>query len=133
MTFLRDHVGISITAAIAAMSLSSPGHAVDIDQLLGRWSSPDLDECAYADDSEGAPLKIEQDAEGTHIGNYGWLCTVQSWTARGDFLVGQARECGQEGGDDPFDQEFTLGLNDKDQLLMSDTDTTAYRRCPAAK
>lgn len=120
------------SAAIAAMVCAAPAHALEIEQVLGRWSSPDLDECQYADDSEGAPLKIERNAEGTHIGNYGWLCTVKDWTKDGGFLTGTARNCGQEGGDDSFDETFVLGLSSKGELLMARDATDGLRRCPAA-
>ncbi len=119
-------------AAIASMVFAAPVHAVEIQQLLGRWSSLELDECQYADDSEGAPLAIRQQDGETLIGNYGWLCGVKDWKKDGNFLVGSAKDCGMEGGDDTFDQDFVLGLNDKDQLLMSKEDKTGLRRCPAA-
>jgi hypothetical protein len=125
-------IGFS-AAAIASVAAMPSARAVEIEQLLGRWSVLEYDECAYPDDSEAAPLKISKDEDGTHIGNYGWLCTVRDWTKDGSFLVGTARDCGAEGGDDPFDQEFQLGLNDKDELLMSKDDTTGLRRCPAAQ
>lgn len=121
------------TVVIVTMAVAGPARAVEIDQLLGRWSSLDLDECQYADDSEGAPFSIHKDEDGTHLGNYGWLCTVKDWKQDGSFLVGFAKDCGSEGGDDPFEQQFRLGLNDQDRLLMSDTDTTGLRRCPAVQ
>ncbi len=121
------------TAVIASMTSASSAYAVEIEQLLGRWSVTEYDECQYADDSEGAPLKLERDAEGTHIGNYGWLCTVKAWTKDGDFLLGSAKDCGSEGGDDTFDEDFVLGLNAQDRLLMSRDDKTGLRRCPAVQ
>ena len=36
-----------------------------------------------------------------------------------------------EGGDDTFDETFVLGLNGKDELLMSADATDGLRRCPA--
>lgn len=123
-----------LLAPFVVIVISSPAPAVEIGQLLGRWSSTELDECAYPDDSEGAPLKIARDEQGTHIGNYGWLCTVTEWTKDGDFLVGKAVGCGMEGGDDTFDETFVLGLNAKDQLLMSEEEGAAgLRRCPPVK
>ena len=127
---LHSSIGFASLAA-AAMACAVPAAAVELDQLIGRWSSPDLDECQYGDDSEGAPLQIRHDADGTAIGNYGWVCVVKDWTKDGDFLVGAARDCGQEGGDDPFEETFVLGLNGKDELLMSKDATAGLRRCPA--
>ncbi|MFO1123247.1 MAG: hypothetical protein U1F47_13125 [Hyphomicrobiales bacterium] len=123
------------TAAFAGLALTMPAKAVEIQQLLGRWSSPDLDECGEPDNSEGAPLSIRLESGEVWIGNYGWLCSVPvgDWRADGDFLTGSARACGQEGGDDPFDQDFRLGLDKQDRLLMVDGETTTtLRRCPAA-
>ena len=121
-----------LTAAATAIAFASPAPAVEIDRLVGRWSSPDFDECQYADVSEGAPIRIVLDEQGTHIGNYGWLCTVKEWKQDGDFLMGEAKACGQEGGDDPFDEVFRLGLDGEDRLVMSDGGT-ALRRCPVAQ
>ncbi len=125
---------IGLTAVAIAMALASPARAVEIDRLTGRWSSLDLDECQYPDDSEAAPLRIEHDADATHIGNYGWLCTVSDWKRDDGDLVGEAKACGQEGGDETFDQAFRLGLDGGDRLIMTDGGTvTALRRCPAAQ
>ena len=121
-----------LTAVAAALITTAPAQAVEIERLVGRWSSPDFDECQYADDSEGAPLRIVLDEQGTHIGNYGWLCIVKEWKQDGDFLVGEARACGQEGGDDPFDEAFRLGLDGEDRLVMSDGGAT-LRRCPVVQ
>ena len=130
------HTSMSLTtAALAGLALALPVEALEIEQVLGRWSDPDLDECVYADDSEGAPLKIRREGDEIYVGNYGWLCSVAvaEWKKDGAFLVGEAKACGMEGGDDTFDQVLVLGLNDKDQLLLTkDPTAAALRRCPAA-
>lgn len=118
----------STVAVIAAMATNA--QAVEIDQLVGRWSSQELDECQYPDDSEGAPLQIRQQDGETWIGNYGWLCGVTDWKKDGDFLVGSAKDCGMEGGDDTFNEDFVLGLKGKDELLMAKDATDGLRRCP---
>jgi hypothetical protein len=125
---------IGLTAAIAAMAIAVPARAVELDQLVGRWSSLEHDDCQYADDSEGAPLAIRREGDEIWIGNYGWLCSVPAadWKRDGDFLAGSAKDCGMEGGDDTFDENFVLGLNGKDQLLMVKDATGGMRRCPAA-
>lgn len=122
------------TAIIATMASVQPAHAVKLEQLFGRWTISEYDECQYADDSEGAPLQIRRENGEIWIGNYGWLCSVPEadWKKDGDFLVGAAKDCGQEGGDDPFDETFVLGLSPKDELLMAKDATTGYRRCPPA-
>jgi hypothetical protein len=120
-------------AAIVTMASAGPAHAVEIGQLLGRWSAPDLEECQYADDSEGAPLQIRREQGETLIGKYGWLCSVKDWKTDGDFLTGTSKGCGQEGDGETFDTDFRIGLNAQDQLMMVDGDiTNIYRRCPAA-
>ncbi len=128
--------GMSMTtAAIAGLALALPAQALELEQLLGRWSALDRDECAYADDSEGAPLSIRREGDEIYVGNYGWLCSVPAaeWQTDGTFLVGDARACGMEGGDDTFDEVLVLGLNDKDQLLLTkDPAAQGLRRCPAA-
>ncbi len=126
--------GVTV-AAIAMAAAVSPARAVEIEQLLGRWSVSEYDECQYADDSEGAPLHIRREGSEILIGNYGWLCSVPEadWKKDGDFLVATAKECGQEGGDDPFDENFELGLSDKDELLMAKDATSGLRRCPAVQ
>jgi hypothetical protein len=120
-------------AAIVMMASTSPAYAVELDQLLGRWSIAEYDECSAADDSEGAPLRLRREGDEIWIGNYGWLCSVpvSEWKKDGEFLVGAAKECGQEGGDDPFDETFVLGLNSKGELLMARDATDGLRRCPA--
>ena len=122
-----------LTVAITSLALSASARAVEIEQLLGRWSSTEFDECQYADDSEGAPLHIRQENGETLISNYGFLCSVKDWKQDGDFLVGSAKACGMEGGEDTFDETYRLGLNDKGELLMSETETTGLRRCPAVQ
>ena len=118
-------------ATMALTVVTTPqARALEIDQLVGRWSSTALDECVYPEDSEGAPLRIIRSEGGTEIGNYGWLCTVKSWTKDGDFLVGEAKACGQEGDGETFDDSFVLGLNAKGELLMSKDSTDGLRRCP---
>lgn len=121
-------------AAIATLALAPAAHAVELEQLLGRWSSLELDECIYPADSEAAPLQVRQEGNDIWIGNYGWLCSVPvtDWKKDGDFLSASARACGQEGGDDTFDQDFLLGLSADDRLLMARDDKTGLRRCPAA-
>jgi len=128
------HGHIAVTAAaIVSMALSSVARALEVEQIVGRWSGAEYDECVHPDDSEAAPLRIAHDADGTHIGNYGWLCTVKEWKMDGDFLVGSAKDCGQEGGDDTFDENFTLGLNARDELIFSKDGTAGLRRCPAVQ
>jgi hypothetical protein len=130
------HTSLSLTtAALAGLALTLPAQALEIDQLLGRWSGLDVDECVYADDSEGAPLNIRREGDEIYVGNYGWLCSVPvaEWKKDGAFLVGEAKACGMEGGDDTFDEVLVLGLNDKDQLLLAkDPTAEGLRRCPAA-
>ena len=123
--------GAILGSTVAVFTLmAADAQAIEIEQLLGRWSSAELDECQYPDNSEGAPLAIRaQDGE-TLIGNYGWLCSVKNWTKDGDFLVGAATGCAQEGGDDTFDEEFVLGLSHKDELLMAKDAAQGLRRCP---
>lgn len=121
-------------AAIASMAVLPPAHALDVDRVLGRWSGMEYDDCGHADDSEGAPLKIWREGDETLIGNYGWLCAVKQWSRDGGLLVGSAKDCGSEGDDDTFDQDFRIGLNDKDQLvLIEGAMTGTLRRCPAAQ
>ncbi|MCB1380472.1 MAG: hypothetical protein KDK89_19200 [Alphaproteobacteria bacterium] len=124
---------IGLTAAIASVAAAAPARAVELEQLVGRWSIPEYDECSYPDNSEGAPLAIRRDGDEIWIGNYGWLCSVpvKDWKKDGGFLVGSAKGCGMEGGDDTFDETFVLGLNGKDELLMSADATDGLRRCPA--
>ena len=130
------HTSMSLTtAALAGLALALPAQALEIEQLLGRWSGLDLDECVYADDSEGAPLNIRREGDEIYVGNYGWLCSVPlaAWKKDGAFFIGEARDCGMEGGDDTFDEVLVLGLNDKDQLLLTkDPAAEGLRRCPAA-
>jgi hypothetical protein len=127
----RSQISTRLTVvATAAIAFAVPAAAVEIEQLLGRWSSPELDECQYADDSEGAPLHIRQQDGETLIGNYGWLCGVTDWKKEDGFLVGSTKDCGMEGGDDTFDENFVLGLNGKDELLMAKDATVGLRRCP---
>ena len=131
----RVHGTFGLTAAIATMAASVPARAVELDQLLGRWSTSEYDECQYADDSEGAPLQIRREGDEIWIGNYGWLCSVPvaDWKKDGDFIVGAAKACGMEGGDETYDETFVLGLSSKDELLMAKDATGGYRRCPAAE
>ena len=131
----RAHGTFGLTAAIAAMAAPSSARAVDLDQLLGRWSVAEYDECLNADDSEGAPLAIRRDGNEIWVGNYGWLCSVPvaEWKKDGGFLVGAAKGCGMEGSEDTYDETFVLGLSAKDELLMSKDDTTGLRRCPAVQ
>ena len=134
MRAVNSSIGLT-AAALAGLAFVLPAQALEIEQLLGRWSDPDLDECVYADDSEGAPLNIRREGDEIYVGNYGWLCSVPmaEWKTDGAFLVGEAKACGMEGGDDTFDQVLVLGLNDKDQLLLTKDPTAAgLRRCPAA-
>jgi hypothetical protein len=119
-----------MVAAAAVTAMTVPAVSIEIDQLIGRWSSSELDECQYADDSEGAPLQIRQQDGETLIGNYGWLCGVTNWKTEDGFLVGSAKDCGMEGGDDTFDENFVLGLNSEDELLMAKDATAGLRRCP---
>ncbi|MFN0194010.1 MAG: hypothetical protein ACKVP5_18895 [Aestuariivirga sp.] len=119
-------------AFIASVAAISAAHAVEIDDVLGRWSTTEYDECGYADNSEGAPIRIARDEDGTSIGNYGWLCTVKTWSKDGDFLVGSG-DCGSEGGDDPFTAGFRIGLNREGQLVMAQGEAESLlRRCPPA-
>ena len=123
------------TAALAGLALALPAQALEIEQLFGRWSDPDLNECVYADDSEGAPLNIRREGDEIYVGNYGWLCSVPmaEWKTDGAFLVGEAKACGTVMVNDTFDEVLVLGLNDKDQLLLTKDPTAAgLRRCPAA-
>ena len=134
MRAVNSSIGLT-TAALAGLAFALPAEALEIDQLLGRWSNPDLDECVYADDSEGAPLNIRREGDEIYVGNYGWLCSVPvaEWKKDGAFFIGAAKDCGMEGGDDTFDEVLVLGLNDKDQLLLTKDPTVAgLRRCPAA-
>jgi hypothetical protein len=128
--------GMSVTtAALAGLAFAVPAQALEIDQLLGRWSNLDSDECVYPDNSEAAPLSIRRDGENIDIGNYVWMCAVPAgdWKTDGEYITASATACGQEGGDDPFDQDFRLGLDKQDRLLMVDGETTTtLRRCPAA-
>jgi len=130
------HTSVSLTtAALAGLAFPLPAQALEIDQLLGRWSNPALDECVYADDSEGAPLNIRREGDEIYVGNFGWLCSVPvaEWKKDGAFFIGEAKDCGMEGGDDTFDEVLVLGLNDKDQLLVAkDPTAEGLRRCPAA-
>ena len=128
-----NRAGGMIRVATAVSAMATTASAADIDKMLGRWSGPAYDECDYADDSEGAPLKITNDANGTHLGSYGWLCTVKDWKQDGDFLVGLAKDCGQEGGDYTFELKVELSLNDKDELLMGKDASIGLRRCPAVQ
>lgn len=135
---MRHPAGIFALSALALASMAAApvARAVEIDKLLGRWSSPDLDDCGYADDSEGAPLAIRRVEGEIWIGNYGWLCSVPvaDWKKDGDYLVASAKACGLEGGDDTFDEDFRLGLDAEDRLLMDgDGTVAAFRRCPAAE
>ncbi|MGL4297261.1 MAG: hypothetical protein ACRC2G_09205 [Aestuariivirga sp.] len=134
MRALNSSIGLT-AAALAGLAFVLPAQALEIEQLLGRWSDPDLDECVYADDSEGAPLNIRREGDEIYVGNYGWLCSVPltAWKKDGAFFIGEARDCGMEGGDDTFDEVLVLGLNDKDQLLLTkDPAAKGLRRCPAA-
>jgi hypothetical protein len=134
MSALNSSIGLT-AAALAGLAFVLPAQALEIEQLLGRWSDPDLDECVYADDSEGAPLNIRREGDEIYVGNYGWLCSVPltAWKKDGAFFIGEARDCGMEGGDDTFDEVLVLGLNDKDQLLLTkDPAAKGLRRCPAA-
>jgi hypothetical protein len=134
MRALNSSIGLT-AAALAGLAFVLPAQALEIEELLGRWSDPDLDECVYADDSEGAPLNIRREGDEIYVGNYGWLCSVPltAWKKDGAFFIGEARDCGMEGGDDTFDEVLVLGLNDKDQLLLTkDPAAKGLRRCPAA-
>ena len=134
MSAVNSSIGLT-AAALAGLAFVLPAQALEIEQLLGRWSDPDLDECVYADDSEGAPLNIRREGDEIYVGNYGWLCSVPltAWKKDGAFFIGEARDCGMEGGDDTFDEVLVLGLNDKDQLLLTkDPAAKGLRRCPAA-
>jgi hypothetical protein len=120
-------------AAFAVIAGVSPAHAIGIEQVLGRWSVAEYDECGYADDSEGAPLHIRREGDETLIGNYGWLCSVKDWKSEGGFLIGAAKACGHEGEEETFDDTIVLGLSSSDELLMSRDATSGLRRCPAAQ
>ena len=132
----RAHGTFGLTAAaIASMAALSPARAVELEQVLGRWSSLEIDECQYADDSEAAPLHVRREGGDILVGNYGWLCSVPAgeWKKDGGFLVGKAKACGQEGGEESFDETLVLGLNGRDELLMSRDATDGLRRCPAVQ
>lgn len=130
--------GILVLAAtvIASAAANEAARAVDTGQLLGRWSSLDVDECVHADDSEGAPLAIRRVEDEIWIGNFGWLCSVPvaDWKKDGNSLVASAKGCGLEGGDDTFDEDFRLSLDADDRLVMAGGGTAAaFRRCPVAR
>jgi hypothetical protein len=135
---MRHATGIALFTSVALASAAAPqaARALEIDRLLGRWSSPDMDDCAHADDSEGAPLAIRRMEDEIWIGNYGWLCSVPvaEWKKDGEYLVASARGCGLEGGGDTFDEDFRLGLDADGRLLMAGGGSVAvFRRCPAAE
>ena len=80
------------------------------------------------------PLNIRREGDEIYVGNYGWLCSVPlaAWKKDGAFFIGEARDCGMEGGDDTFDEVLVLGLNDKDQLLLT-KDSGWPKDCGAAR
>ncbi len=121
-------------AALMGLAASAPAHALEIEQVLGRWSST-IEDCQYPDNSEAAPLHIRREGGEIWIGNYGWLCSVPAgdWKKDGDFLVAEAKACGQEGDEETFDETLVLGLNARDELLMAKDQTDGLLRCPAAQ
>ena len=54
----------------------------------------------------GRTAEHPREGDEIYVGNYGWLCSVPmaEWKTDGAFLVGEAKACGMEGGDDTFDQ-----------------------------
>ena len=65
-------------AAIMPLAAGVPASAAQIDEMLGRWSADNQQDCAYADNSEAAPLSVTSDGQGYQIGNYGWSCGVEA-------------------------------------------------------
>ncbi|MCA0434194.1 MAG: hypothetical protein LCH46_13130 [Proteobacteria bacterium] len=119
------------TMAIAAVAAASQARALEIEQVLGRWSVMEYDQCTQPEDSDDRPIRIARVEDGYDIGNYGWLCSVKTWKKDGAFLVGEAKDCGEEGGGETFDDTFVLSLNARDELLMDREATSGLRRCPA--
>lgn len=119
-------------AAFMPLAIISPAVAVPIGDMLGRWSADGLKDCANAENTEGAPLQVARDDYGTHIGNYGWLCSVKTWAEDGVLLKGSAT-CASEGGGDDDTSTLRLGLTNDDQLLLIDDNGIAlYARCGGA-
>ena len=120
-------------AAVLATVACATADAAEIEDMLGRWSAGLADDCLQPANSEAAPFAISKDGQGTHFGTYGWLCTVSSWTADGQFLKGSG-ECASEGGDDPSADEFRIGLAADGQLVLaSRASISVYQRCKAGK
>ena len=114
-----SHGNLGVAATLAGLALASPAHAVELDQVLGRWGNADgAYDCKAEAGTETAPVKIETDGGGFYVSAYAWGCTVKAPQWRGDLIGGEA-SCGSEGDGEITSGHIELGLTATGQLLLT--------------
>ena len=110
---------LGMTAAIAALAIAGPAHAIELQQVVGVWGNADGSYDCKADfGTEIAPVKVEADGAGFHVGAYAWACSVKAPRKNGDLIGGEAT-CGSEGDGEITSAHIELGLTATGQLLLS--------------
>ena len=114
-----SHGNLGVAATLAGLALASPAHAVELDQVLGRWGSADGSyDCKAEAGTETAPVKVETDGGGFYVGAYAWGCTVKVPQHRGSLIGGDAT-CASEGDGEITPGHIDLGLTAAGQLLLT--------------